>query len=156
MMNFDFSKVLRRFKQKWTKELEASAIERICREEGVEWRRRVLDPVRTMQIFFMQVHHGNTACSHLPHLSRLRFSASAYCQARMRLPLAVFEKLLVRTSAGIEREESCEPLVFANRSVAGAPGDAFLSVEDTVLWASIFFRLHRYPWRRPEDVPASL
>src|SRR5919109_3399127 len=31
--------------------------------------------------------HGNTACSHVPHLSGLRFSASADGQARTELPL---------------------------------------------------------------------
>jgi hypothetical protein len=35
----------------------------------------------------LQMLHGNTACSHLLHLSGLRFSAAVYCQARARLPL---------------------------------------------------------------------
>jgi hypothetical protein len=28
------------------------------------------------------VLHGNTACTHLPHLTGKRFSAAAYCDAR--------------------------------------------------------------------------
>lgn len=42
--------------------------------------------------------HRNTACRHLPHLSGIRFSASAYCQARTKLPLRLFERLLERLS----------------------------------------------------------
>ena len=108
MTKFDLSRILERFKRKWTSELDPSAIEGVCREEGLEWRRRILDPVRTIQLFFVQVLHGNTACAHLPHLSQLKFSASAYCQARARLPLRVFETLLERLGAGIQKQESEE------------------------------------------------
>jgi hypothetical protein len=38
----------------------------------------VLTPVTAMQLFLLHVLHGNTACSHLPHLSGLRFTAAAY------------------------------------------------------------------------------
>jgi hypothetical protein len=58
------------------------------------WRDRVLTPVTTMQLFLLQILHGRTACSHLPHLSGLWASAAAYCQARARIPLW----LLVRAS----------------------------------------------------------
>ena len=84
-MQIDISKVVRQFKRKWTQELESFGIERVCREQGVNWRRRVLDPVRTIQLFFLQVLHGNTACTHLPHLSQLKFSASAYCPQSISL-----------------------------------------------------------------------
>lgn len=49
-------------------------------------------------LFLLQVLHRNTACRHLPHLSGLRFSASAYCQAWAKLPLQLFERLLERLS----------------------------------------------------------
>lgn len=70
------------------------AIEQICRDLGYAWRNRVLDPSTTLFAFLTQVLHGNTACSHLPHLLGRKFTASAYCQARARLPIAVFERLL--------------------------------------------------------------
>jgi Transposase DDE domain len=46
--------------------------------------------------------HGNTACSHLPHLSGLRFSAAAYCQARAKLPLHFFALLLERFGCAVQ------------------------------------------------------
>src|SRR4029450_870757 len=77
--------------------LQSEAILTVCREIGyTAWRDRLLTPVTTMQLFLLQILHGNTACRHLPHLSGLRFSASAYCQARMKLPLEVLEPLLER------------------------------------------------------------
>jgi hypothetical protein len=49
----------------------------------------------------LQILHGNTACRHVPHLSGLRFSASAYCQARTKLPLNLFALLLTRLCASV-------------------------------------------------------
>jgi hypothetical protein len=56
-----------------------------------------------MQLSLLQILHGNTACSHLPHLSGLRFSAAAYGQARARLPLRFFELLLERFCGAVKR-----------------------------------------------------
>ena len=57
---------------------------------------RVLDPVTTVYLFLLQVLHGNTACQHVVHFGGWTFTASAYCQARQRLPLAVLQHLLER------------------------------------------------------------
>ena len=77
--------------------LQPEAIHAVCREIGhTAWRDRLLTPVTTMQLFLLQILHGNTACSHLPHLSGIRFTAAAYCQARARLPLRFFDFLLER------------------------------------------------------------
>lgn len=54
------------------------------------WRQRTLDPVTTLHLFMLQVLHGNVACRTLTHLSGLRFSVTAYCKARARLPIDVF------------------------------------------------------------------
>jgi Transposase DDE domain len=87
--------VLTRLKTEWAAQLRPDAIMAVCQEAGyTSWRDRVLTPVTTIQLFLLQMLHGNTACSHLPHLSGLRFSASAYCQARARLPLHLFGLLL--------------------------------------------------------------
>jgi hypothetical protein len=56
-----------------------------------------------MQLFLLQIWHGNTACSHLPHLSGLRFTAATYCQARAKLPLCFFERLLERFGTAVQR-----------------------------------------------------
>ena len=55
---------------------------------GHVWRERLLDPANTMMLFILQVLHGNTAISHLRHLSKLDVADSSYCEARSRLPLA--------------------------------------------------------------------
>jgi hypothetical protein len=49
-----------------------------------------------LHLFILQVLNQNTAMTHLPHLSGERFTASAYCQARRRLPLKLLEKLVDR------------------------------------------------------------
>jgi DDE family transposase len=96
--------VLTRLKTDWATQLEPDAILAACQEAGyTSWRDRVLTPVTTIQLFLLQVLHGNTACSHLPHLSGLRFSASAYCQARARLPLRFFDLLLERFNRAVQR-----------------------------------------------------
>ena len=83
--------------------LDAPTILALCRDVGDQWRSRLLDPVTTVHLFILQILHGNTACSHLPHLAAQRFTASAFCQARTRLPLVVWPPLLRRTSAVCEQ-----------------------------------------------------
>jgi hypothetical protein len=58
------------------------------------WRTRQLDPVTTVRGFLLQVLHHNTACSHVPHLLGKSFTSEAYGQARARLPLELFQRLL--------------------------------------------------------------
>jgi hypothetical protein len=78
--------------------LHPTAIRAACRSAGHRWRGRRLDPVATVHLFVLQILHRNTACAHLPRLTGRPFSASAYCQARSRLPLAVLQTLLARTA----------------------------------------------------------
>jgi hypothetical protein len=61
------------------------------------WRQSTLNPIVTVQVFFLQILYGNTACTHLPRLANLCFTAAAYCKARMRLKLKVLELLLQRS-----------------------------------------------------------
>jgi hypothetical protein len=96
--------ILQRFSAEWAALLQPDAILTVCRESGyTAWRDRILTPVTTVQLFLLQVLHGNTACSHLPHLSGLRFSAAAYCQARAKLPLPFFALLLERFGSAVQR-----------------------------------------------------
>ncbi len=96
--------ILRRFKQNWTEELSPHAIAQACRDVGMKWYESVLTPVVTIQVFFVQILHGNTACEHLPHLTGVSFTAAAYCQARMRVDLEALHLLLQRCVAGLQQE----------------------------------------------------
>lgn len=95
---------LREIRDDLAERLEPLALRDLCKAQGCGWRDRVLDPVTTIHLFVLQILHRNTACAHLPHLAGLDFTASAYCQARSRLPLAVLRALLRRVVA------ACEPL----------------------------------------------
>jgi len=96
--------ILQRLTGEWAMLLQPDAILALCREIGyTAWRDRVLTPVTTMQLFLLQILHGNTACRHLPHLSGLRFSAAAYGQARAKLPLRFFDLLLERFGSAVQR-----------------------------------------------------
>jgi hypothetical protein len=74
--------------------LTPDALRDVCHALGYSWRQRVLDPVTTIHLFVLQILHGNTACSHVPRLGGVRCTGEAYCQARARLPLALFRCLL--------------------------------------------------------------
>jgi hypothetical protein len=92
------------FKQNWTEELNDESIVIACRDSGMTWIWSKLDPIITVQIFFLQILHGNTACQHLPHLCRMTFTSAAYCKARIRIKLKVFQLLLQRCVDSIEQE----------------------------------------------------
>jgi hypothetical protein len=96
--------VLREIRHDLANRLEPLALRNLCRSLECCWRDRILDPVTTIHLFILQILHGNTACAHLPRLSGLDFTASAYCQARARLPLAVLQALLRSVI------ETCKPL----------------------------------------------
>ena len=81
--------------------LQGAAIEALCRELKHVWRERLLGPVVTVQAFLLQVLHGNTACDHVPHLMNASFTGEAYSQARARLPLALFQRLLTSISESL-------------------------------------------------------
>jgi len=95
-MAFTIPKIVAHFKTDVARALSADIILKVCDCLGHVWRERVLDPVTTVHVFLLQILHGNTACTHLPHLAGLVFTATAYCEARKRLPLALFAVLLQR------------------------------------------------------------
>lgn len=88
------TQIVKQLQQDWTGQLESEASLTACRDVAYRWRERTLDPVTTIQLFFVQILPGNTACTHLRHLTKCPVTASAYCQARMKLPLLVLEQLL--------------------------------------------------------------
>jgi hypothetical protein len=95
--------VIRNFKLRWTEELQAPAIAKACRDAKMSWIESALNPVVTVQVFFLQILHGNTACEHLSHLAKIPFTAAAYCKARMRLKLQVLYLLLERSVAQLQQ-----------------------------------------------------
>jgi len=88
-------RVVTQIKQDVGLALDAATIEAVCHESGHAWRRRELDPTATVHGFLLQILHGNTACSHVPRLLGKQVTAKAYGLARSRLPLEVFQRLLV-------------------------------------------------------------
>ena len=107
---------LERIKQGPLDMLDRRVIERICDELEYDWRERKLDPATTLALFVQQVLLGNTPCSEVRHIAGSDFSASAYCQARARLPLGVCQAMLT---------EVCDAVFPATRQgpapVARAP-----------------------------------
>jgi hypothetical protein len=93
-MMSSFLAALRQIRADVAAVLTPATIRRACVTVGHTWRDRVLDPVTTVHLFLLQILHGNTAGSHVPRLSGRTFTASAYGQARSRLPLAVLQDLL--------------------------------------------------------------
>ncbi len=98
------TEIVDRFKQNWTKELSSAAVAQACRDAGMAWHNSALNPIVTIQIFFLQILHGNTACEHLSHLAGLSFTAAAYCRARMRLDLAALCLLLERCVEQLQQD----------------------------------------------------
>ena len=95
-MALTIPEILRQFKTDVAKALAPETILKICDNLGYVCRERVLGPVATVQVFLLQILHGNTACTALSRLAGLAFTAGAYCLARQRLPLTLFEDLLQR------------------------------------------------------------
>jgi hypothetical protein len=92
-MAISVAEVIGRFKADVGKIVSPDEIYRVCDEVGHVHRRRCLDPVVTIHAFLAQILHGNTACTEVPRLLKKRFSAAAYVNARIRLPLKLFERL---------------------------------------------------------------
>src|SRR5476651_1030650 len=95
-MALNISEIVGQFKADVAKALSAQTIVKICGYLGYSWRERVLDPVTTVHVFLLQILHGNTACTAMSRLAGVPFTGAAYCAARSRLPLALFEDLLER------------------------------------------------------------
>jgi hypothetical protein len=103
-MALNICQILVQFKTDVAKVLSAGIICKVCESLSYTWRQRILDPVTTVHVFLLQILHGNTACTALSRLAGLSFSAAAYCDARMRLPLALFEVLLQRVCDSLYTE----------------------------------------------------
>jgi hypothetical protein len=106
---------LERIKKNVAAALSAQAIQQACRDANYQWRERELGPVQTVWAFLLQVLHGNTACQHVLRIAQLTCSATAYCEARARLPLAVYERILEQTTQAA-RSIATVPLWHGHRT----------------------------------------
>ena len=88
--------ILGRIRQDVATLLDKDAINAACREENYTWKNRLLNPTNTVHLFMLQVLNRNTALNDLPRKSHASFTGSAFCKARRRLPLRVFQRLLRR------------------------------------------------------------
>jgi hypothetical protein len=106
-----------RIKQQALGVLEPRIVEQVCVEIGHAWRDRELDPATTIALFVQQIVHGNVPCSEVRHLANRSFTASAYCQARVRLPLAAIQSLLRRVcdAAMVATRQPRHPLLWLGR-----------------------------------------
>jgi len=95
-MAITIPQIVRQFKANVAKALSPETIVKVCDYLGHRCRERILGPVNTVHVFLLQILHGNTACTALPRLACIPFTAAAYCLARKKLPLALFEHLLQR------------------------------------------------------------
>ena len=130
------TEAVRKFKLSWTTELEATAIEKACRDAGMRWIDSTLNPVVTIQLFFLQILHGNTACKHLSHLAKIPFTAAAYCRARMRLELQALYLLVDRSVRQLQHSAFDDSRWLGHR-VFFADGSSF-SMPDTPTLQSHF------------------
>ena len=88
--------ILGRIRQDVASLLDKDAINAACREENYTWKNRLLNPTNTVHLFILQILNRNTALNDLPRKSHASFTGSAFCKARRRLPLRVFQRLLRR------------------------------------------------------------
>jgi hypothetical protein len=109
--------------------LTSLAIHQICRSIGHVWRECTLTPSVIMHAFILQVLHGNTALNNLRHITKLDLSGQAFCEARKRLPLEVFRRLL-RKIVPLLRDGQEPPLWLGRHRTFGIDGSNF-SMPDT-------------------------
>ncbi len=93
--------------------------------EGYAWRDRIWNPVVTFWTFLVQVLHPDCSCreavalvlAEQAGLSQRRISpdASAYCQARQRLPLSIFGAVLCQVGRCLQDRAGQEYLWHGRR-----------------------------------------
>ncbi len=127
-----------------------SQIVRLCQAAGHAWRDRTLGPIETIYLFIAQVLHGNTSCAHVRQLGNFPFTRSAYCEARKRLPVEIFRKLVRATGQGVTEQASRVGLWRGHRIVS-VDGSTF-SMSDTKELRGLF---HWAPEKRGFELPVS-
>jgi hypothetical protein len=92
-------------------------IREVCLQLGLSFRDRCLDPATTVALFIKQIINRNSSCVQVRHWGDRKFSAQAYCQARMRLPLSVLLALSHRMCDAVRAGRRLEAgdLFFTHR-----------------------------------------
>ena len=78
-------------------------LEGLFLKAGHVWRKCVLDPVTTLELFVRQILQGNTAITHLRHLTDVKVAPSSYCEARQRIPVEALAEVVENISADASR-----------------------------------------------------
>lgn len=99
---------LEQVKRQFHEFLPPTVILHVCQKHQYRFRQRVLGPVETLLAFCLQVMHGNVACLALRHWLGPTMTDSAYCQARQRLPLKIYQAVVRRLSEGFGLEVQAE------------------------------------------------
>lgn len=129
---------LRRIKDNPLGVIDRKTVERVCREHGHAWRDRELDPATTVALFVQQILHGNCPCAEVRHLARGHsFTAQAYCEARRRLPLAVYQQLLDEVIAATMPRTRRKDLLWHGHRTFHIDGSGF-SMPDTPELQKVF------------------
>ena len=94
-MHRRISTILHRLRQDVAATLGDDVIRDACLAAGHTWSdSALLTPIATIHWFLVQVLHGNTSLTHVSLLAGRAFSDAAFCMARARLPLSVFQAVL--------------------------------------------------------------
>ncbi len=101
MLKHSLSKAVSELKNNWLKVVNPEEILAACQCHDLSWRKRLLDPVTTIQLFLLQILHGNTSITHLRFFTTRGFSAAGYCQARTRIPVSILKTLLEKMTKSI-------------------------------------------------------
>jgi hypothetical protein len=114
--------------------LDAELFEELCGEHGHHFRGTPLRPGKTVKLFAWQMLAGNVPLDAVRHHAAGAFSASAFCQARQRLPLAAMQELSDRTAqmalAVMGASDGAEDMLWKGHRVFRIDGSS-LSLSDT-------------------------
>jgi hypothetical protein len=117
--------------------IDRQTVERVCRERHHCWRERELDPATTVALFLQQVTHGNCPCTEVRHLGGGSFTAQAYCEARQRLPLGVYQDLLTAVCDGLMPQTRRDEHLWHGHRTFHIDGSSF-SMPDTPELRKVF------------------
>ena len=104
-----------------------------CRVNNHIFRKRLLGPVETIIAFCFQVLNGNTACVAVRHWLKIDITDSAYCQARQRIPVRVFNHILRHITSHVAKEAG--DALWNGRGVYLIDGTSF-SMPDMGMWST--------------------
>jgi hypothetical protein len=94
-MHRRISNTLGALRQDLAARLGSDFIHAACRAAGHSWCDScLLTPAAIIHWFLIQVLNGNTALTHVSLMAGRAFTASAFCQARALLPLAIYAAVL--------------------------------------------------------------